>query len=209
MWCCVQEEAVEFVAARIHQLLQEDEQDDAAAPATASAGQPELQQQPSVQHLPGTPMVLHPQRDAESTERAQQEQQEVKQPQHDGSECDHGKNGCRLAQQQPEEGACQQQEQAERQEQQQQQQQQPAADQPQQEMRAVDAEDDEEQVQQAQQQLGFRRLYLISTYVIGKERLLLSVAARTGRKLLVTQRKLRLLRYVSVTPAAAAAAAAA
>jgi hypothetical protein len=57
-------------------------------------------------------------------------------------------------------------------------------------------DDDIEEQQQAQQQLGFRRLYMISTYVIGKERLLLAVAARTGRKLLVTQRKLRLLRWV-------------
>lgn len=40
----------------------------------------------------------------------------------------------------------------------------------------------------------FRRLYLISTYVIGKERLLLAVAARTGHKLVVTQRKLEVLR---------------
>jgi hypothetical protein len=61
-----------------------------------------------------------------------------------------------------------------------------------------DAEDAAEEAAQAQQQLGFRRLYLISTYVIGKERLLLAVAERTGRKLLVTQRKLRLLRWVGL-----------
>jgi hypothetical protein len=42
----------------------------------------------------------------------------------------------------------------------------------------------------------FRRLYLISTYVIGKERLLLAVAQRTGRRLVVTQRKLDVLRWV-------------
>lgn len=61
-----------------------------------------------------------------------------------------------------------------------------------------DAEDAAEEAAQAQQQLGFRRLYLISTYVIGKERLLLAVAERTGRKMLVTQRKLRLLRWVGL-----------
>lgn len=65
----------------------------------------------------------------------------------------------------------------------------------------VSADDDVEEEAQASHQLGFRRLYLISTYVIGKERLLLAVAARTGRQLLVTQKKLRLLRWGGPTAA--------
>jgi hypothetical protein len=40
----------------------------------------------------------------------------------------------------------------------------------------------------------FRRLYLISTYVIGKERLLLEISARTGLKICVTARKHEVLR---------------
>jgi hypothetical protein len=56
-------------------------------------------------------------------------------------------------------------------------------------------EEESQQQQQQQQQRGqrlippFRRLYLISTYVIGKERILLETAARAGLKVCVTARK--------------------
>ena len=41
-----------------------------------------------------------------------------------------------------------------------------------------------------QQQQGLKRVYVISTYVIGKERLLVAVHRQTGCKIGVTQQKL-------------------
>ena len=41
-----------------------------------------------------------------------------------------------------------------------------------------------------QKQQGLKRVYVISTYVIGKERLLVAVHRKTGCKIGVTQQKL-------------------
>lgn len=65
----------------------------------------------------------------------------------------------------------------------------------QQQLGCADRGDDELDSQvTAGEALGFKRLYLISTYVIGKERLLLAVARRTGKRLFVTHRKLQVLK---------------
>jgi hypothetical protein len=161
--CVLQEEAVEFVANRIHELLQED---DAAA-----------DQQPDQLHeIPTSCSSPHPapQQKASSPGPAEQGQQQVEvQEQRQASvqsQCD-GEGDAHVQEQGSEAVES---------------------------VSAGDAEDAAEEAAQAQQQLGFRRLYLISTYVIGKERLLLAAAERTGRKLLVTQRKLRLLRWVGL-----------
>lgn len=69
-----------------------------------------------------------------------------------------------------------------------------AGHQQQQQQAGDDAEGELDSQVTAGEQLGFRRIYLISTYVIGKERLLLAVARRTGRRLLVTHRKLQVLK---------------
>jgi hypothetical protein len=163
--CCVQEEAVEFVAARIHQLLQEDEAagQDTAASALLHTQEPQPPPPSDQQHPAGVSVVTDSEQQVEPGEVALSEPQEPAGP-----------------------------------EQQQQQQQQEVVAAAATATAAVD-DDDVEEAQQAQQALGFRRLYMISTYVIGKERLLLAVAACTGRKLLVTQRKLRLLRWVQHT----------
>jgi hypothetical protein len=154
--CWLQEDAVEFVAARIQQLLQEDEE--AAGQQLEAGPTPDQAVQGQQQHPSSSP--------ATGDEQQQQQQEQEQEQEQQGHQDEQQEQQDRQHQQGPSEPPL-----------------------------AADFDDAEEQ-QQAQQQLGFRRLYLISTYVIGKERLLLAVAARTGRKLLVTQKKLRLLRWV-------------
>ena len=49
-----------------------------------------------------------------------------------------------------------------------------------------------------QRQQGLKRVYLISTYVIGKERLLVAVYRRTGCKIGVTQQKMDTMRCLDL-----------
>jgi DNA ligase-1 len=143
----VQDEAVEFVASRIRQLLQEDEacSSPTAAAAAAAAAAPAGGAAPRIEDEAAAP----------TTPRQLQQQQ---------------------------------------------QQQQDSDQQPQMQQQASS-----KQQWQPVEKLSpfpasavgrFRRLYLISTYVIGKERLLLATSEATGRRLVVTQRKMDVLRWV-------------
>lgn len=49
-----------------------------------------------------------------------------------------------------------------------------------------------------QRQQGLKRVYVISTYVIGKERLLVAVHRQTGCKIGVTQQKLATMRCLDL-----------
>lgn len=155
--------AVEFVASRIQQLLQEDAQGEAAdadsaetLPLVTATADPAVATQPDVtdggaaadeckvaadpeqnQQLQGGGLGSDLEPSSEYCQRQEQQQQQG---------CDHG------------------------------------------------AEDEPDSQVTAGEALGFKRLYLISTYVIGKERLLLAVARRTGKRLFVTHRKLQVLR---------------
>jgi hypothetical protein len=151
----LQDEAVEFVASRIRQLLQEDEACSsptaaAAAPATATArgAVPRSEDEAAA---PTTPRQLQQQQQQQQDGDQQQQQQQ------DGDQ----------QQQQQQAGSSKQQWQ-------------PVEKLPPFPAAAVGC---------------FRRLYLISTYVIGKERLLLATADATGRRLVVTQRKMDVLRW--------------
>jgi hypothetical protein len=148
MYCYMQDEAVEFVASRIRQLLQEDEAcSSPTAAAAAAAAAPAGGAAPRIEDEAAAP----------TTPRQLQQQQQ---------------DGDQLQQQQQQ----QQQQQASSK-----QQWQPVEKLPPFPAAAVGR---------------FRRLYLISTYVIGKERLLLATAEATGRRLVVTQRKMDVLRWV-------------
>ena len=50
-----------------------------------------------------------------------------------------------------------------------------------------------------QRQQGLKRVYVISTYVIGKERLLVAVHRQTGCKIGVTQQKLDTMRCLDLS----------
>ena len=49
-----------------------------------------------------------------------------------------------------------------------------------------------------QQEQGLKRIYVISTYVIGKERLLVAVHKSTGCKIGVTQQKLDIMKCLDL-----------
>ena len=49
-----------------------------------------------------------------------------------------------------------------------------------------------------QKQQGLKRVYVISTYVIGKERLLVAIHRQTGCKIGVTQQKLDTIRCLDL-----------
>jgi len=182
----VQDAAVEFVASCIHQLLQEDEAaaaqpaaDMAAAPGRIMLGADMLPAGVAAPLLPKTLTMpsgssgLLPPTPPEALLVGQQQQDEEavaaknEQQQEEASEQASGLGSCFVAAAYDAEAGVED------------------------EAAAADASAERPGITG----VTWQRIYLISTYVVGKERLLLATAQRTGRRLLVTPRKLRLLRY--------------